>query len=143
MSCDVCGKNVSTSLTRIEGIAYDACESCARHGEQIKTVTPKKRSARVDPDENLVLRSDASKILRDARSKSGKKQGVLAQELGVKESEWQAWESGSRSPTVALAKRIEKHLNISLLVSDTQEQTLGVGGSSSSGLTIADMLKRK
>lgn len=144
MSCDLCGKKGSTKLTRIEGVAYDACESCARHGESIKTVAPKKRFSRQDPNEQLILRSDASKVLRDARSRSGKTQSDLAKELGVKESEWQSWESGSRTPTVSLAKRIEKHLHVSLLQADVSEDVgLGVGGPSSAGLTIGDMIKRK
>ena len=144
MSCDLCGKKGPTKLTRIEGVAYDARESCARHGEAIKTVAPRKQFSRHNPDEQLILRNNAPKLLRDARSRSGKTQSDLAKELGVKESEWQSWESGSRSPTVALAKRIEKHLHISLLQEDVTENIgLGVGGSSGAGLTIGDLIKRK
>lgn len=143
MSCDICGKTSPTSLTRIEGVAYQACEACARHGEPIKTVTRRKRASAHNPDEHLVLRADAPKILRDARSLSGKTQSELAKQLGVKESVWQAWESGSRSPTISLARRVEKHLSISLLEEDTNEQVNQPVRSGGGGITIGDLLKKK
>ncbi len=143
MSCDLCGKSGATFLVRIEGVAYDVCSDCRRHGEQIRTVTPRKRSARVQPDEHLVVRADAAKVLRDARSKSQKTQAEIASLAGVKTSEWQAWESGTRTPTIALARRLEKLLNISLTEQDVVSTTTVSSSPSSQEFTIGDLMKKR
>lgn len=156
MGCDLCGKQGSTRKTRIEGIVYDACSDCAKLGTDATPAQPatttrsskrRSRSPRAPVDENLFVRSDAGQVLRKKREQAGKTHAQFAQQLNVKESLLHAWETGSRTPTVDMAKSLEKQLSVSLLESgglgaDTNEyrsKPSGGGG----GLTIADMLKNK
>ena len=128
---------------------YDACSDCAKLGSDASTAQPKKssssrRSTRASNDD-LFVRSDAGSVLRRKRESLGKSQEAFAQQLNVKESVVQAWESGTRQPTVSDAKRLERSLSISLLESGAGVSASEYKSSSASGgsLTIADMIKRK
>ena len=151
MGCDLCGKSGSTRKTRIEGIVYDACSACAALGVDATPAQPlpkkRVRTSSKDAYEELFVRSDAGAVLRRAREKAKKTHEAFSQELNIKESLLHSWETGSRQPTVEMAKQLEKRLGVSLLESgvpagdaDTYRSS---ASSSGSGMTIADLLKKK
>lgn len=153
MACDLCGKSGSTTKTRIEGIVYDACADCAKLGTDATPAQPKKRSSSKSKkssyrgDEDVYVRPDAGRVLREKREKESKNQQEFAQRLNVKESLLHAWETGERTPTVKMARRLERQLHVSLTQSgspDGGDAVEYISGRKSSGgsLTIGDMLKK-
>lgn len=146
MVCDLCGKKVSTTKTRIEGVVYDACSDCAKLGTDATPAQPKQKSSsrRQRSSPELFVRDDAGTVLRKKREELSKTHEEFAKQLHVKESLLQAWESQTRSPTVSEAKRLEKQLHISLLESGSGSADTGDYRSkpSGGGMTIADLLKK-
>ena len=135
---------------------YDACADCAKLGQDATPAQPKpkraksrsSRSSNYRSDEDVFVRSDFSKLIRAYREKVGKTHAEFAQQLNVKESMLHAWETGERTPTVDMARRLERQLHLDLTQSgsrgggDAVEYKAG-GQSSGGGMTIGDMLEKK
>jgi putative transcription factor len=130
MQCDMCGSNVDfLKPSMIEGVEMKVCATCSKYGTPIKkkasapqkTYVKKVRRFNVkelESKESIVENYD--ELIRKARQKAQLPQKALAIKLAEKESVIHALETGKHEPSIALARRIGKLLNITL-VEETQE----------------------
>ncbi len=141
MACDLCGAQGATVLARIEGVTYRVCAQCASYGEVIhERQAPRARTKGAKKD--LVVRSDASNIIRSARERKDLSQKDLARMLAVKESDLHAWETGHRTPTLEMARTLEKRLGVSL-VQEMEAPDTSTFNAPGAGMTIGDLMKKR
>lgn len=150
ISCDICGRNGAVAIVLIEGAKLATCGSCTRggkilyrlHGEEEgeAPVAVRRRA----PMETEEIVDDFDKIIRNAREKKGLPLEVVAEKLSEKQSYLHAIEHGRMSPTLAVAKKLEKELGIKLIEKVTEDLTPLSEKSSRGGnkeLTLADMIE--
>jgi putative transcription factor len=120
------------------------CESCAKFGKAIfvkqnlQNVKPIKK----DITEIISLvNSNYPIIVKNAREKQGLKQEELAKKIDEKTSLIHKVETGSMQPTILLAKKLEKVLNIKLI--EVYEETHETLNFKNSDLTIGDLIREK
>jgi len=153
MNCEMCGKETEPCTALIEGVTMKVCQGCAGHGRVLQKPKPKlvkmKRQATTaavqkEPVIEVVeaVVDDYAKQIRDARSKTGMTQKDFASKINEKESVLHKMETGSFKPSIPLAKKLEKILNIKL-VEQREEEKLKMPKTTSSGgaLTIGDLIK--
>jgi len=132
--CEMCGKAVERRLAKIvyvEGAKLTLCPSChARVSSKLISETPKtpvggkqslttierrgSKPKEVIKEEYEVVEDYAERIRR-AREALGWTQKVLAEAVKESENVIKRLESGKLVPTIDLARRLEKVLNIKLL----------------------------
>ncbi len=153
MDCDMCGNNKGQFFTAmVEGTNMTVCKSCTRYDSNAKPIakplpTMKKSPQNVyqEPERGemiQIIRSDYPKIIRQARDKLGLKQADLAKKLAEKESVLHSLEIGKHEPSMPLARKLEKHLRISL-VEQHEEKKIQIGKRLDGPITIGDMLSNK
>ncbi|MEJ2248386.1 MAG: multiprotein bridging factor aMBF1, partial [Candidatus Lokiarchaeota archaeon] len=154
--CPICGGVIwgGGEKVLIEGAKIRVCQSCAQHGKKIVTRSKKSRRAyssrmrtkkatqktipKYTPSKNedLVVVSDYSNRIRNARNMRNLTQEKFAQQIQEKESLLRRIEAAKTKPTLKLAKKLEKALDIKLLeqadevVVDTKKFMKRTGGSS-------------
>ena len=146
--CELCGKSVEkTQVSRIEGVEMNVCGACAPLGTKPPQFKFKKHSnvpKFMGSDEVVV--SDFGSLIRNAREKRNMKQVEFAKLLSLKESQVHQFESGSRSPTVETAKKMQKILHVALVTHDTGEDfelPNPEAQPKQQGFTLGDMIKIK
>jgi len=84
-------------------------------------------------------------IIKSAREKSKLPLSVVAERVSEKESYLHALENERLRPTIEVAKKLEKELNVKLIEEISEAQQISPAGSSKSFSepTLADMLIRK
>ncbi|MCD6592139.1 MAG: TIGR00270 family protein [Thaumarchaeota archaeon] len=108
----------------------------------------RKRSREL-PGEDLELVEDFGEIVRKARMSLGLTQEELAKQIGEKSTVIKKIEANELKPSIALAKKLEKFLKITLLVpaeespGDLERYFLSKGKPASSGISLGDLLKKK
>jgi putative transcription factor len=145
-SCDMCGSESEIFLALIEGVELNVCKKCASFGKIIKRPVPvKKKVVRKSkqPEREIiqVIREDFSKIIRDKREKLGLKQKEFAKYLAEKESLIHKVEAGTYTPSLSTARKMERYLNITLVV-QKQIEPQSIKKKTSS-FTIGDIIKVK
>jgi putative transcription factor len=89
----------------------------ARNFSKPRTSTPPpSASGPFYQDEEMMLRDDYSKVIRNAREKLGMTQDELGMKINEKPSGISHLENGSMKPSDALAKKLEHFLKIQLFV---------------------------
>ncbi len=148
MTCEMCGKQLSTWPHEIEGVKMDVCPTCGKFGK--KLAKPKKVFVRkvlptyTTNETNERIVSNFAEIIRNTRSKSSLKQEEFAKKINEKASVVQHIETGKMKPSVKLAKKLEKIFNITLIEEETTKKLdLSKFKNKSSTLTLGDMIKRK
>ncbi|MEM2214447.1 MAG: multiprotein bridging factor aMBF1 [Candidatus Nezhaarchaeales archaeon] len=131
MICELCGKPIIGKPIKswIEGAQLTVCHRCSRYGSTVKPATqratlqqlPKRREVRTEL-ENMVLVGNYNVLIRQARESMGLTQEDLARLIGEKESIIRRLESGRMTPTLELAKKLERLLKIKLYEEVRQEQ---------------------
>lgn len=131
MICELCGKPIVGKPVRtwIEGAELTVCHRCSRYGSIIKPVIeravshqpPKHREVKLGSEEKVLV-SNYSILIRQARESMGLTQADLARLIGEKESIVRRLEGGRMTPTLELAKKIERVLKIKLYEEIRQEQ---------------------
>ncbi len=118
-TCEICGRKTDHLYKiRVEGAEMLVCKECAKYGEIIGEVKEKKKvkiskpKVSVEKEETVV--PDYFKIIRKEREKLGMTQEDMAKKLKMKESLYRKIEEGKMEPTLDLAKRIERELNVKL-----------------------------
>lgn len=166
--CDICGREgVYVQKYRIEGAEVLACGSCGKHGTLIdeprapvsrkkdfnyrpmkKQSTPRPRgnnpSYRKKRDKTLTEGYGA--IITNARTSFGLTREELAKNLFIRETFLTKIESEKVRPSDDLAKKIEKTLNIELLVEATDDlntTTGNVAKPKNVTMTLGDFAKIK
>ncbi len=162
MECEVCGQNYPPATLRyvsIEGATLHACTNCARKGTPAKPPPlPMSRISRRSPNslrqgprlpvfkprpvEEVEVVEDYAERIREARESQGWTQQFLAHKLNERESFIKNIESGHMAPPVAVAKRLEKLLDIQLLEKPSREEVEGKV-EPGSDLTLGDIVNVK
>ena len=149
-NCEICGQETELIRAEIEGMDMSVCRNCAKFG-QIKEIprikrTPEKfikkpvRSApHLEVNESIV--SDYAQKIRKARERLGLKQEDFAKKINEKESLLHKMETGSFEPSLPLARKLEKILNIKL-IEKVEEKEVSFSREPSEGMTIGDLMKK-
>lgn len=151
--CEMCGSEEKLFKADIEGVVLNVCGKCAKFGKVIAAVPEvtghkqKKPEAKPAADKRKseliqVVAHDAAQKVRVKRQRLGLKQMQLAKAIAEKESLIQKIESGQFTPSIRLARKLEKYLKIRIIEQheekhDRQYKAKGVG------LTIGDILSIK
>jgi putative transcription factor len=153
MQCDMCGKESEKLVyAEIESTELKVCNNCARYGKNIRSLdrpkAPSKGYFNKKTEEEkiieMILPDYASKI-KNAREKRNLKQEEFAKMLNEKVSIIQNLETNKFKPSLRLAQKLEKILNITITEKvKTDELPVFKGDKDSfSGLTIGDFIKIK
>lgn len=149
--CDVCGKNTSTFRVNIENAILSVCENCSKFGInpteipilEIESKQKQKEQKLASlPEEIEIITKDFQQKIKEAREKLNLKQVELANKISEKESIIHKLESSQLTPSIELAKKLEKFLNIKLIElykSETEKQI----DFKNDSLTIGDLIKIK
>ena len=151
MNCEMCGKEAPLSTVLVEGTQLMLCQKCAGHGKVLSSPkviskrpattaasTETHRTQTPAPVEAIV--EDYAVRIRHAREKLGLNQKEFAARLNEKESLVHKLETGGFEPPIALARKLEKLLHITL-VEQSEEQKVSVKGAGGAGMTIGDVIK--
>jgi len=149
----MCGEEIEYAVVAsIEGVELNVCNKCAKFGKVIRKTKPqvkeektKKDLVRSVPQREKIIQilvEDYSIKIKNAREKTGLKQEDFAKKINEKASLIHNIESGKFEPSIKLARKIEKFLNIKL-IEQHEEQHAETKGGSSEGFTIGDFIKVK
>ncbi|NTV22845.1 MAG: TIGR00270 family protein [Nanoarchaeota archaeon] len=146
-ACEMCGTDASLIPTMIEGVELKVCQKCTSYGSVVKRAEPRfDRRPRVSAPRQekevlQIIREDYPKLIKDKREKLGLKQDEFAKFLSEKESIIHKIESGTYTPSIDLARKIEKQLGISLI--EEKEVEPQMTKLKKESFTIGDVLKIK
>ncbi len=144
MQCDICGKETELIRVKIEGTIMNVCRDCGAFGTELKEL-PKlhhtKLKAFSKPTETI--KSDFASQIRTKRERMGLKQEEFAKHINEKLSLVHKIETGSFTPSIKLAKKIEKYLGIRLIEEDSKQEYKPAEHSDSEEITLGDLLKLK
>ena len=142
--CEVCGNRPAKKIVEIEGAKVRACNTCARHGKVLFSTEYRKGETRrfnlhIKPEEEIV--ENYSELIRTNRQKKGLSREELAKALNEKVSYLEHIERGEMKPTIKLAKKLEKFLNIKLIEKEVPD-TSGIHdyGPKDRGYSLMDAL---
>lgn len=143
MGCDLCGKEGNLVRASVEGTELSVCVPCGKHGKILKRPITRHRPQQVKKPEVIeTVVDNYAQLIRHAREKKGMTQKAFANALNEKESIIQKMESGGFRPSIRLARKLERMLNITL-VEAQEEQSSAAPQKSSGPLTIGDLIKLK
>jgi len=146
--CDMCGKETRVLFTiNVEGASLDVCESCSGKNEVLNKKIdfpeprPKKEAQERDVPEEIVCPDYADVLKKAVDSKQ-----LTLKELGVKCAErksiLQKVITGKMPPSLVLARKLEKVLDVSLIEKETDYKAAATK-TKSEGMTIGDIIKIK
>jgi putative transcription factor len=146
LNCELCGSNIrgDVQVVNIDGGVFRVCKGCSKFGTAARVPKPasrpqhiasdggyaprstnaaiKRKTASPGPssnfygDEEMILREDYSKTIKNARELLGIKQDELGMKINEKPSVISHLEAGTIKPTDALARKLEHFLKIQLFV---------------------------
>jgi putative transcription factor len=120
MDCEVCGKREAVAVAVIDGARLNVCEGCSNFGRVERRVEGYNRNTQnsVNVGGELVLIEGYGRILSAARL--GKKLSVtdLSRKLNISEKDLENFESETFKPIEKIAKKLEKELNVKILVEE-------------------------
>ncbi len=121
MECDMCGKPNALFVIRIEGTMINACSSCRDMGTFIRKIETEplgRTFKQIDDTPEMIetVREETPKILRTYREKIGKTVEDFSQQLNIKASTYQHYESGSKLPDIETARKLERVIKQKLVV---------------------------
>ncbi len=159
MECEVCGRKIwgKPVSVVIEGTEMKTCKQCARFGREAKTwsrvprrepgkpvaVTRKRYPYGGKREPILEVVEDYSSIIRRAREARKLTQEELGRKINEKVSVIARLEAGKMKPSVEIAKKLERALDIKILEEITEEEEYSTSGKASGELTIGDIIKIK
>lgn len=143
--CELCGKDLELVRAKIEGTELSVCPRCSRFGDVLpspaKTRVAAQPTARAVEALDLVA-PDYPDLIKHAREQRKLLQQEVAKAINEKESVIHKLEAGSMQPSLALARKLERFLKITLIGTGTRaplaKETL-----KNQHLTIGDLLKIK
>ena len=142
----MCGKEDRLVLAVVEGSEIQVCQSCARYGQVLKPIAaPKKVMTRAMKAIEAPVLVDMvvdnySSIIRNKREQMRLKQSEFAKMVNEKESVIQNIETGKFTPPLALARKFEKILKVTL-VEQYEDKNPKIARGEDEGLTLGDMIK--
>ena len=146
MNCEMCGSETNLTTALVEGVELKVCKTCAGFGKIVKKPIVKKSIMQPvfkKPEREIVqlIVENYSKIIRDKREKMGLKQKELAKFLAERESLIHKMEAGTHTPSLELARKLERQLNI-ILVEQKEIKSQNTRTKKKS-FTIGDLIKIK
>jgi putative transcription factor len=125
--CEVCGRNSNDLyLVDIEGAQMTVCASCAKGKDILQEFSDRKKpepvSVKRAPRTELQVVDNFGEVIRRARESLGLPTRVLAERINEKDSTLMRVEKGEMLPDDKLAKKLEKELDIKLMVQESQEK---------------------
>lgn len=170
MPCEMCGKEAPLKRAVIEGTRMRVCPDCLEYGEEVSETstsgqtTPStaggqgagggsggvqgasqqpKTSRDVYDENEKILAEDYGEIVREAREEKDLTAEELSDEINEKRSVVAKTERGEHHPSDQLVTKLERFLDVELMVEpggSTQRVSGGSSGSSS-GVTLGDLIK--
>jgi putative transcription factor len=146
MMCEVCGKDGNLTKVLIDSSEMQVCDKCTSYGKKlVKAKIPQKlkfkqRHQKEEIEQTVV--DNFGKLLKKERQKRKLDQKDFANLIAEKLSILYKIESGDFIPSLEVAKKIGKKLNLKL-VEFSEETEYNPEKSSSQGLTLGDMFKKK
>ena len=133
LRCEVCGNPVygPVNTVQIDGSTLQVCLSCARLGNPVRpkkeashqpTLKPPAAKKPTRMFEELELKEDYYKVIKQAREKLGLSQEALGRKINEKPSVIKLLESGKLKPDNMLARKLEHALKVQLLVPAVEEE---------------------
>lgn len=154
MQCEMCGRSTEDYFRiRVEGTILNVCGNCMKFGELIESVKlkPEKTAEKIKKQEKPAgpeivdeLVEDYAEKIKNKREKLSLTQEELAKKINEKESIIHKVESGHFTPSIELARKLERFLGIRL-VEEVEEGKAVVSQkvSSGGGFTLGDFVKVK
>ncbi len=147
-SCDMCGKSENLVKALVEGVEMNVCRACAGFGKVLEQPQAFRRSFQKyqKPAEPVIIEAvmdDYAEKIKQAREKRKLNQEEFARFLTERESLLTSIEAGRQKPTIELAKKLEKLLNIQLIEMIKEEPMQKEEARKKGPLTIGDMLQMK
>ena len=145
MVCDLCGKDAELFTTNVEASVMNVCQSCSAYGKVIQRAhqpAPKIHHPETPQLLPPSIISGIHKEIKQARERKGLTQKELASQLKEKESLIQKVEGGFE-PSIALAQKLEKALQITILEEGTSSDPVDQPATDQGALTIGDLIKVK
>ncbi len=120
--CDICGRPQVSAQVLIEGAKLLVCVSCRRGGKVLQEFSdgqspsaPMTISAPASLDSGEEIVDNAGKLIKQASDRLRLPLPVLAERMREKESYLHGIESGHLSPSLDVARKLEKELSIRLI----------------------------
>lgn len=155
MQCEMCGADSETLKANVEGTIMNVCRNCSKYGKVIsinkppvsykKSKTNSREPVKNDNEEKIemVIKNFAEKI-KNVRENMKLDQEKFAEKINEKKSIIHKIETAEMKPSIELAKKLEKILNIKLIETYSEKGTGVETQKSSSGpMTIGDLINIK
>ena len=152
MMCELCGKEITEGLrVRLEGGLVTACRGCAGLGEVVSEVKPVRKKTPVHADSAAAEKpefkvegeydvvEDYGARIKAAREGLGWTQEDLGRMVNEPHSVVHRMESGRFEPSPEVAKKLERKLNVKLLVPHAEAEAPRLK-QDSKGITLGDMV---
>src|SRR3989338_6849524 len=149
MICDMCGNPGKLFKTIVEGTELSVCQECSRFGKVVGIIKQsvvrqesERKSEEPETEVMELLVEDYAEKIRKKRESLGLNQGEFAKKLNEKESLIQKIEAGHFEPSIGLAKKISRILQIKL-VEEYEERHEKQPRPKAVGFTLGDFIKIK
>jgi putative transcription factor len=147
MGCEICNSDRNLVDAIVESAVVKVCEECKHFGQIIvieppKVETPRVESRRLAEEEiSEFVVDDFGMRIKKAREELELRQEELGREINEKASLISKFESGILRPSLSLARKLEKFLDIKL-IEEYKDKPVKLDFKRSN-LTIADLVKIK
>ena len=126
MLCDMCGSEGKLYKTIVEGAELTLCDKCSKFGKVMGVVKQQeevKKEKKLlfekvkEPEQEVmeIITENYAEKIRKKRESLDLTQKEFAKKINEKESLIQKIETGNFEPSISLAKKIERFLNIKLI----------------------------
>jgi putative transcription factor len=145
----MCGAEGKLHKARVEGSEMNVCSECSRFGkvigdvkEEVKKV--ENRVVETEPEIIEMVVADFADKIKRKREEWGLDQEDFAKRVSQKKSLVHQMENGEIRPSIELARKLEKMLNIELVEEVREEKGRKVSSEEGAGaVTIGDLIKIK
>ena len=148
MQCNLCD-NESKDIALIEGVELSVCEDCTKFGNVIRTISKEvkekpKKNVKVEKEKETIylISNNYGNIIKKERENLNFTQKEFANKLSEKESLIHNIESERFEPSIELARKFERFLNITL-IERYKEEEFKKEEKDLGELTLGDIIKKK
>jgi putative transcription factor len=144
-NCEMCGRESTLMNAKVENVLMSVCKSCSRFGNVVlvnnKKMTEQKVILRME-DELEDIVPDYSERIKNAREKLKIEPKELGKKISEKVSTIHKVESHKMIPSLKLARKLERCLNVKLVGSIGKIEDVKINFNEKE-LTIGDLIKIK
>jgi putative transcription factor len=148
MQCNLCD-NESKAIALIEGVELSVCEDCTKFGTVIRTISKEvkekpKKNVKVEKEKETIylISNNYGNTIKKERENLNFTQKEFANKLSEKESLIHSIESERFEPSIELARKFERFLNITL-IERYKEEEFKKEETDLGELTLGDIIKKK